>query len=143
MKLKKYLDRGLIQEVEISHESLATLYAVVERDLKDAQIREVSADRRFATAYSAGLTLASYAIRCQGYRVTGKGGHHMTTLQVAEKIIGPESKEHLRFLDLCRRKRNKLDYDLADIVSQVEVSELIKSVKKFQKLVIARMEMED
>jgi hypothetical protein len=50
--------------------------ALVARDLADAQVQGLSADRRFATAYNAALQTAKMAIACAGYRVTAKAGHH-------------------------------------------------------------------
>jgi hypothetical protein len=42
---------------QTSHEELHDLRAVVERDLKDAKLDQLSADQRFATSYSAVLQL--------------------------------------------------------------------------------------
>ncbi len=50
--------------------------ALVARDLADAQVQGLSADRRFATAYNAVLHTANMAIACAGYRVTAKTGHY-------------------------------------------------------------------
>ena len=44
------------------------LRGIVERDLKDAKIPELSADRRYATAYNAILQLTKMVIACSGYR---------------------------------------------------------------------------
>ena len=44
--------------------------ALVTRDLADAGIVGLSADRRFATAYNGALQAANMAIACAGYRVT-------------------------------------------------------------------------
>jgi len=40
--------------------------ALVARDLADAHVRGLSADRRFATAYNAALQTANMAIACAG-----------------------------------------------------------------------------
>jgi hypothetical protein len=40
--------------------------ALVARDLADARVPEVSADRRFATAYNAALQAAAMAVACAG-----------------------------------------------------------------------------
>jgi hypothetical protein len=49
--------------------------ALVTRDLADAAISFLSADRRFAIAYNAALQAADMAIACAGYRIVGKIGH--------------------------------------------------------------------
>ena len=47
---KHWLDKGDIQQVRVNRKSLADLVNLVDRDLNDAQIASLSADRRFAIA---------------------------------------------------------------------------------------------
>ena len=49
------------------------LRSLVARDLKDAAISELSADRRFATAYNTVLQLSKMAIACAGYPGRDRG----------------------------------------------------------------------
>lgn len=135
MNLRPWLDNGDLRTVTVTEKSLRDLKRLIERDLADCQIEELSDDRRFATAYGAALNLASFIIRKQGHRVSGKVGHHKITFDVAGEILGPESSEYIDYFDLCRRKRNKVDYDFADVVSETEVEEMIEVVKRFKKIV--------
>ena len=66
--------------------------AVVARDLADAKVEGLSADRRFATAYNAALQAANMAIACAGYRVTAKTGHHKITFYSATLALGAGSE---------------------------------------------------
>ena len=50
--------------------------ALIARDLADASLAGLSADRRFATAYNAALQAENMAIACAGYRIMSKVGHH-------------------------------------------------------------------
>lgn len=136
--LKPWLDKGEIQSVKVSAKDLENLLALVKRDLADAQVDAVSADRRYANAYGAALNLASYAIRKQGYRVVGQRGHHRTTFIVVGKILGTWSQAYMDFFDLCRRKRNQVDYDFAHTTSETEVKDLIEQVLEFQKQLFLR-----
>lgn len=136
MSLKPWIKD--LQKVDVTPTSLEDLLKIVDRDIKDCQIEALSDDRRFATGYGAALNLASYAIRKQGYRVSGKIGHHKITFDVASEILGPDSVPYIQYFDLCRRKRNKVDYDFANVVSNTEVRELIEMVKKFKKFVLAQ-----
>jgi len=61
---------------------------VIGRDLADAAIAGLSADRCFATAYNAALQAAKMAIACAGYRVGGLGAHQ-TSFEAVELAIGP------------------------------------------------------
>lgn len=114
---KRWLDKGDIQKVGVNRKSLADLVNLVDRDLNDAQVASVSADRRFAIAYNAALNLANRVIRKNGYRVAAKIGHHRITFMIAGELLGRAAKDHLDYFDLCRRKRNKVDYDLAGIAT--------------------------
>lgn len=132
MNWKRWLDKGDIQKVHVTPKSLADLSNVVSRDLRDAQVTSLSADRRFAIAYNAALNLASYVIRKNGYRVAAKVGHHRTAFLIAGEVLGRTAKSHLDYFDLCRRKRNKVEYDLAGVVTDRDVDELIRQVSDFK-----------
>jgi hypothetical protein len=129
---KHWLDKGDIQQVRVNRKSLADLVNLVDRDLNDAQIASLSADRRFAIAYNAALNLANYVIRKNGYRVSAKVGHHRVTFLVAGEALGRAAKNHLDYFDLCRRKRNKVDYDLAGVATDRDVADLINNVLEFK-----------
>lgn len=135
MNLNSWLDRGDLQKVVVTEASMRGLARIIERDLEDCQIQSLSLDRRFATAYGAALNIANYVLRNKGFRVTGKVGHHKITFDVASEILGNEASKFIDYFDVCRRKRNKVDYDFADVVSLTEVDELIAYVKKFKKIV--------
>ena len=49
--------------------------------------------------------------------------------------MGPEVADLARYFDLCRRKRNVIDYDLASTASEVETSELIGKVGELNRRV--------
>ena len=85
---KQWLDKGDLQKVHVNRRSLSDLSNLIDRDLNDAQVASLSADRRFAIAYNAALNLANYVIRMNGYRVTAKVGHHKVTFLIVAKLWG-------------------------------------------------------
>jgi uncharacterized protein (UPF0332 family) len=107
---------------------------VVARDLKDAALSEVSLDRRFAIAYNAILQLATMVIACSGYRVRGLGHHH-TTFEALELAMGPNMTTYAVYFDTCRRKRNLVEYDLANSITETEARELVEKAHEFHQLV--------
>lgn len=117
-----------------SKEEISNLLAVVERDLRDAALFELSADRRFATAYNSVLQLSKIVIACVGYRVSGLG-HHETTFCAVELAMGQSISKLTSYFDVCRRKRNALDYDMANVVTSTEVDELIEKANDFNEQV--------
>jgi hypothetical protein len=84
--------------------------ALVARDLADAQVAGLSADRRFATAYNAALQTANMAIACAGYRVTAKIGQHKVTVDAITLAVGSTASAYADYFETCRRKRNVIDY---------------------------------
>ena len=107
---------------------------MVARDLADADIEELSADRRFATAYNAALQASKMTLACSGYRVTGQG-HHQTSFEALDLALGPQASSYANLFETCRRKRNMVDYDMSGITSRTEVDELIRETKDFVAMV--------
>jgi hypothetical protein len=89
MNWQSLLESGRVKRHTTSQQETSDLRNIVERDLKDASVEIISADRRFATAYNAVLQLAKMVIACSGYRVSGLG-HHQTTFEVLELAMGPQ-----------------------------------------------------
>jgi uncharacterized protein (UPF0332 family) len=119
-----------------SPQEIHDLRAVVERDLKDAKLEDLSDDRRFATAYNAVLQLAKIVIALRGYRVTGLG-HHQTAFQALEIAMGRAIVPFSSYFDRCRRQRNQVDYDMANAATEAEADLLVQKAEEFQRLVEA------
>ena len=117
MTWKKLLGGHDIQPHRTSKKELDDMRALVARDLADAGIAGLSADRRFATAYNAALQAANMAIACAGYRVTAKTGHHKMTFYGANIALGSVADKYADYFETCRRKRNAIDYTRSQIVS--------------------------
>ncbi len=108
---------------------------MIQRDLSDAQVAGLSADRRFATAYNAALQTATMAIACAGYRVTAKAGHHRVTIDGIALTVGTSGKRYADYFETCRRKRNVIDYTRAHVATESEADEIVKMATEFNDLV--------
>jgi len=106
------------------------LFEVVERDLADASILQLSPDRRFATAYNAILQAAKAIMHCEGYR-TGGSGHHWTTFEFLRIALGSDYEALVDFFDRCRIKRNIADYVGAGSISETEAEDLLEEARAF------------
>lgn len=130
------LNNRTVQNHTTAADEIKGLRKVVNRDISDASIKMLSADRRFAIAYNAVLQLSKMAIACAGYRVKSGAGHHLKTYESVKIALGTTEAENLAdYFDLCRRKRNDIDYDSAEIVSETEAEELLEKAIEFQTLV--------
>jgi hypothetical protein len=74
------------------------------------------------------------AIACAGYRVVGQG-HHLTTFEALELAMGRTVAPLASYFATCRRERNMLDYDMADVATETEVNELLEKAEQFRQLV--------
>ena len=128
MTWQDLLNRGRIEKHKTSPAELRELRGVVARDLADAAVARLSADRRFATAYNAALQSAKMVIACCGYRVRGIGAHHIT-FECLKLGMGRPVHKIARFLDQARRKRNIADYDAAGRIADIEVQDMIRIAK--------------
>jgi hypothetical protein len=131
VSLNDWLDSGRLRRHPSSARELADLLALVDRDVRDAQIEATSADRRFATACNGALQLATVVLHAAGYRTAGPG-HHSLTIQVLPEVMGAGQAEVAAFLDVCRMKRNVADYDRMGAVSESDVAELLELVDRLR-----------
>ncbi len=71
-----------------------------------------------------------------GYRVVGQG-HHQTTFEALELAMGPGIAATATYFDTCRRKRNLVEYDLANVATETETEELLRQARQFAQVVEA------
>jgi hypothetical protein len=106
------------------------------RDVADATVPGLSADRTFATAYNAVLQLSKMALACAGYRVSATlPGHHQITFEAAGLVMGPAARQLTDYFETCRRKRNVIDYDSADVTTESQAAELVEKATQYRALV--------
>ncbi len=135
MTWAKLLDSKDVQQHTTSKREVDAFRNLIARDLADAAIAELSADRRFATAYNAALQAMNLAIACAGYRVTARIGHHRVSLESARLALGDEAGNYPDYFETCRRKRNIIDYTHAHVATETEAKEILAEATAFYELV--------
>lgn len=135
MNWKALLASGTVQPHKTSTKEIEGLRQLVARDLADAAVEGLSADRRFATAYNAVLQLSKMAIACDGYRVTSGLGHHQKSFEAVKAALGKTGEPLADYFETCRRKRNHIDYDASEVVTETEAEEMLEKAREFQELV--------
>jgi len=68
---------------------MADLFRLVARDLKDAQVSQLSLDGRLGIAYNAALQSATAALAAAGYRAA-RESHHYRVIQSLAHTIGAD-----------------------------------------------------
>ena len=124
-----------VQHHRTSKKELDDIRALVARDLADATVAGLSADRRFATAYNAALLSANMAIACAGYRVTAKTGHHKISFESVRLALGVGANKYADYFEACRRKRNVIDYTRSHVATETEAKEIVKKATEFHEVV--------
>jgi uncharacterized protein (UPF0332 family) len=134
---KKLLASKDVQKHKTSKQELDNMRELIARDLADAAVTGLSADRRFATAYNAALQAANMVIACAGYRVTSKVGHHRISIASARHTLGPAADKYSDYFETCRRKRSVIDYTHSHVASETEAKEILEKATQFYQLVEA------
>jgi len=75
MSFESLLAEGRLRRRRISREDIRLLMRLAERDLADAAVVGLSADRRFLIAYEAALNLATIPLLSAGCETHGTGHH--------------------------------------------------------------------
>ena len=131
MTWTKLLANKEAQRHKTSKKELDNMRALIARDLADAGIAGLSADRRFATAYNAALQAANMAIACAGYRIMSMVGHHRVSLESTKLVLGKTAHNYADYFETCRRKRNTIDYTFSNVATETEAKEILVQASRF------------
>ncbi len=134
IKWRKLLFLGRIRRHKPSAKELEALWNVVQRNLKDAAIEELSADRRFALAYSAALQISNIVITKAGYKVCGEA-HHLATFKTAKVALNGKANRLLDYFEKCRKRRHQLEYYQAGVIKERQAKKILDSVNDYYTLV--------
>jgi hypothetical protein len=135
MSLQTWLANGWLQRHQTGAGEIQNLWLLVERDLKDAASGGMSHDWQYNIAYNAALQLCTILLSAEGYK-PGKGQlAHYRTLAALPLILGAQRQDDGDYLDACRQKRNKVEYDRAGTTSKAE--ELIHFSNELRDQVLA------
>ncbi|MBN2495197.1 MAG: hypothetical protein JXR96_11435 [Deltaproteobacteria bacterium] len=120
--MNDWLSNGFLIEHASSPEEIAGLLSVIDRSLRDAATRGLSADGRFTFAFNAALQCAVAALAAEGYRPS-RASHHYYAIESLRFTLC-ESEKRIRMLDASRKKRAISVYEISGSVSDAEVSEI-------------------
>lgn len=124
-----------LEEIRAHKESVRRLLAAAARHIADAKVKAVSAETRFASAYTAIRMLADVGLHANGYRtLTSKPGHHQTAIQTLPKSLGVESQTVIR-LDHLRKQRNLTEYT-GDFIPESAVAECVAQAESLHAVAI-------
>ncbi len=135
MTLVQWLENSWLRRHTTNPREITDLLRIVDRDLEDAFERRISSDWRFGIAYNAALKLCTILLYAEGYR-SERALQHYRTIQALPLILGKSRKDDAQYLDVCRSKRNIVEYDQIGAVSEQEADELIEFCHELKKDVL-------
>jgi hypothetical protein len=75
-------------------------------------------------------------LACSGYRLDPKsGGHHVTAFEALPLSLGAGASKLANYFDVCRRKRNEIDYDRAFVASDADADEIVRRTNDLRRKV--------
>ena len=141
--IKLYQDKGQLEKFKIDRSQIAKHVQAAYQDLKEAKVTfKVSDKAAYLFAYTAMLKIGRALLFLRGYRPKA-AGQHETVVEIAGSILGQEFKELTKQFNSMRKKRNRLIYDIGDLVSHSDAEKAFKSAEEFVDRVRRLMEKED
>lgn len=134
MSLRDWAESGWLKPHTTSREEVAGLLGIVERDISDAG-QSISADWRFSIAYNAALRLCTVLLHAEGYRPE-RNLQHYRTIQALGLILGPDRRVDVEYLEVCRKKRNIIEYESPGSISEADAAELVRFVVELRASVL-------
>lgn len=138
MSLTRWLANRWLVEHRTTATEIAELLELVDRDLGDAAIEQLSPDWRMGIAYNAALQLATVALAASGYRPARDRAHERTILALRYTVELDQST--IDTLDSVRRKRNISNYERAGTASSSEATEVYEIASDLRAKVMSWLE---
>ncbi len=136
MSLQIWLKSGWLQKHQTSPEEIRDLWLIVDRDLKDAAGGGISHDWQFGIAYNAALKLCLILLYAEGYMPGKSQGAHVRPINALPLILGAGRQGDADYLDGCRQKRNKVEYDYVGGASRADAEQLIQFCHELRSAVL-------
>lgn len=124
-----------LERIAPARQTVRRLLDGASRHIADARVRQVSAETRFASAYTAIRMLADAGLHARGFRtLTSKPGHHQTAIQSLVHTFEVQDAVLVR-LDALRRQRNLAEYS-GDTIPESAVGECLRQAESLQSLAL-------
>jgi hypothetical protein len=135
MNLNDWQEKGWLVKHRPDCRETKELLGIADRDIADAQAKEISTDTRLSLEYNAALQLAIAALAATGYRVSHEAHRYQAIQSLAFTISA--NTDLVDQLDTFRKKRNISDYERAGAVSDQEAKELLTLTKTLREMITA------
>ena len=131
MPYDRLLKSNRIKPHQASQNEIKQLLQLATRDLSTA-IRnlEEAPDWAYSIAYNSILQAGRALMFFEGYRPRG-GEQHATVVEFVEERMGTAYATQVQLFDQMRRKRHRVIYEVAGLVSKKEAEQAIEFASEF------------
>ncbi len=131
MPYEELTSQGKIKPYTARPEEIKKLLQVASRDLSAAE-RNLADDPDWAytIAYNAVLQAARAIVLAKGFRPRG-AEQHSTVVQFINETLGKAFTKQVGLFDQMRRKRHRVVYEVAGLVSRKEAEQAVAFAKQF------------
>ena len=95
MSLSEWEANGWLKTHKTSREEVQNILNIIERDLKDSKISQLSNDWKFAIAYNAALQCATIALYCKGFKPARGQSEHYRVIQSLTFTMGDKFSDRM------------------------------------------------
>jgi uncharacterized protein (UPF0332 family) len=124
MTLDEWVKKDWIEKHKPTPREISNLLKIVDRDIKQSQIKGLNNDTRLSIAYNAALQCCAAALSASGYRAK-HGAYHYHLIQSLTFTLKLDENQ-IRIIDNFRRKRNISEYERTGAVSEKEAERMLE-----------------
>ncbi len=131
MSFDRLIKANRIKVFQSNSKDINQLLQLAKRDYKTAlKNLEDSPDWAYSIAYNSILQASRALMFHDGYRPRG-GEQHATVVEFIEERLGNEYSDQVRLFDQMRRKRHKIIYEVAGLISKKEAEQAVAFAQSF------------
>lgn len=131
MPYERLLKSGRIQPYSAKPTEISQLLQVANRDIATAKKNlDDTPDWAYTIAYNAVLQASRALMMNEGYRSRG-GEQHATVVEFLEESLDKSFGKQVRLFDQMRRKRHRIVYEVAGLISKSEAEQAIHYAQSF------------
>jgi len=131
MPYENLLKTNRIKPYQANQYEISQLLQLASRDLSTATRNLAEApDWAYSIAYNSILQAGRALMFSEGYRPRGSE-QHATVVEFVEERMGPAYAAQVRLFDQMRRKRHRVIYEVAGLISQKEAEQVIAFASEF------------
>jgi uncharacterized protein (UPF0332 family) len=132
--LENWFKIGKLIKHQTNKEELKAIFGVIDRCIKDADLKGLSSDQKYISSYQAAFEAAMALVYFHGYRPI-KAGHHYIIWQCVKDLLSEDIKASILLFENAAKKRNKLSYDIAGLASEKEADEIYNEAREFVSMI--------